>query len=404
MSSWKTYRLGDLARIQTGPFGSQLHAKDYVGKGIPVIMPANIINNKLNLDGIAQITEADVNRLKKHRVKEGEIVFSRRGDIERQVLIKKEHENWLCGTGCLKVTPNNLLVDSTFLHCRLGAIDVVDWLYNHAVGATMPNLNTEILSNLPIDVPERKEQVKIAKILSSLDDKIELNRCMNQTLEQIAATLFKKYFVDDIDPDNLPEDWKKGLLNEEFDIVMGQSPEGTSYNEDKIGIPFFQGRTDFGFRFPTFRMYTTSPKRFAKKHDVLISVRAPVGDLNIAYGDCCIGRGLGAIRHKQNMLSYGYYKIKSLKDAFEPYNGEGTVFGSINKDELGGIETNIPSLNSVNEFNNKVNPIDAKIYQLHEETEILIKIRDTILPKLMSGEIDLSIIHQNEQLHAEVLS
>jgi type I restriction enzyme S subunit len=179
---------------------------------------------------------------------------------------------------------------------------------------------------------------------------------------------------------------------------MGQSPEGSSYNQDCNGIPFFQGRTDFNFRFPSFRIYTTSPKRLAKKFDVLISVRAPVGDLNIALTDCCIGRGIGAIRNKMGYTSYTYYKIKSLAEIFKPYNGEGTVFGSINKDELGNISIIIPLKENVMAFEELVRPIDLKIYEMQKETKNLSSIRETLLPKLMSGEIDVSAVAKEEML------
>ena len=282
-------------------------------------------------------------------------------------------------------------IDPVFIGYLFRTNEIRNQIDMHASMTTRASLNSTAINSIEISIPDIKYQIPIGNILKYLDDKIELNRRTNQTLEQIAESLFKKYFVDDIDPENLPEGWRWGRLEEEFDIIMGQSPEGSSYNEVQLGTPFFQGRTDFDFRFPTFRIYTNSPKRFAKKFDILLSVRAPVGDLNLALTDCCIGRGIASLRHKKSKLSYGYYKLKALEDAFAPFNGEGTVFGSINKNELANISVIIPSDNIIEEYNNEVSPMDDKIHQLYNETNSLTKIRDSLLPKLMSGEIEVNV-------------
>ena len=173
---------------------------------------------------------------------------------------------------------------------------------------------------------------------------------------------------------------------------MGQSPDGSSFNELKEGTMFYQGRTDFRFRFPSQRLYTTDPKRMAQKNDVLLSVRAPVGDVNIANESCCIGRGLAAIRSKTYYSSFIFYLIKSSKDKFELYNKEGTIFGSINKDSLNGLPVVIPSIEIIEKFEKIIQPIDDMIAINERESRNLFLIRNMILPKLMSGKIDISNI------------
>ena len=173
---------------------------------------------------------------------------------------------------------------------------------------------------------------------------------------------------------------------------MGQSPSGSSYNEDGKGIIFFQGRAEFGFRFPSIRLYTTEPKRMACANDVLMSVRAPVGDLNIAHTDCCIGRGLAAIHSKTEQQSFVLYTMFALKERLNMFNGEGTVFGSINRNSLNTMPIVIPPSDLRTAFEDTVAPIDAVIRNNYDEICRLTELRDTLLPKLMSGELDISNI------------
>jgi len=199
-SEWRETTLGQLTQkgggfIQTGPFGSQLHASDYVEEGIPVIMPVNLVDNRISLENIARITEADAQRLSKHLVQEGDIVYSRRGDVTRKALITSDEVGMFCGTGCLLVRPGDQ-VDPQFLKYHLSTPENQEWIVRHAIGATMPNLNTSILGDIPLRIPSMVIQKLIAAILGTLDNKIALNRQINTTLESMAQTLFKSWFVD----------------------------------------------------------------------------------------------------------------------------------------------------------------------------------------------------------------
>ncbi len=198
---WEATTLGEACRhgggdIQTGPFGSQLHASDYVPEGIPTIMPQNIGDNRVIQDGIARITPQDAERLARYRLREGDIVYSRRGDVERRALIRKREDGWLCGTGSLRVRLRNGNISPIYASYYLGHPAVRAWIVRHAIGATMPNLNTSIMAAVPFVVPPKREQDAIAHVLSTLDDNIELNRRMNETLEAIAEGIFKSWFVD----------------------------------------------------------------------------------------------------------------------------------------------------------------------------------------------------------------
>ena len=208
---------------------------------------------------------------------------------------------------------------------------------------------------------------------------------VNNNLEQQAKALFTEMFLA-----NPSSDWTCGTLSDIADITMGQSPSGDSYNEDGNGTVFYQGRAEFGTRFPTQRLSTTQPKRMAQENDVLMSVRAPVGDLNVARENCCIGRGLAAIRSKYNQQSFVLYTVFSLQPQLDMFNGEGTVFGSINRDSLNKMPITIPDQDTIARFESLVAPMDAQIRINHEENMHLASIRDSLLPRLMSGELDVS--------------
>ena len=213
-ANWVVSTLGEACAqsggdIQTGPFGSQLHASDYVAWGIPSIMPQNLGDDTISTEGIAYIRQEDAERLSRYLVRPGDIVYSRRGDVTKRALVGKEHDGWLCGTGCLRVRFGNNQVNPRYVFYYLGHPLVRDWISRHAIGATLPNLNTSILSALPFVVPPSVEQRAIAHILGTLDDKIELNRQVNETLEALARALFKSWFVD-FDPVKRNQARKRG--------------------------------------------------------------------------------------------------------------------------------------------------------------------------------------------------
>ena len=257
-------------------------------------------------------------------------------------------------------------------------------IQHEASGSVQDNINLETLERLDFAVPRPLEQSRIADILESLDDKIELNRHMNETLEATARTVFKAWFVD------CAEHYQLSTLEQEFSLVMGQSPPGESYNEDQQGLPLYQGRTDFGFRYPKPRLYCEEPIRFAERGDTLVSVRAPVGDLNMARERCCIGRGVAALRHKSGSRSYSYYSAHELKAKLQSYEGEGTVFGSIGKDEFRGLNIIAPPEEVIQQFEDAATPIDDLIEKNEQETSTLIDLRNLLLPKLITGEIRIT--------------
>jgi type I restriction enzyme S subunit len=218
-----------------------------------------------------------------------------------------------------------------------------------------------------------------------VQNRIKLNRQLIQKLEQTAQAIYKKYFVEEVDRENLPKGWRVGKLSDIATIIMGQSPEGETYNKEKKGMIFYQGRTDFGYRFPNITTYTTQPKRKAKKDDILMSVRAPVGDLNITIEDCAIGRGVAALRSKINCNSYLFYLLKSMKSLFDISDEDGTIFGSINKDDLHNMEV-VYSNEIIKKFEKIVKPINDLIILKSQETQKLQTLQSLLLAKMASTE------------------
>ena len=380
MSSWKDYRLSDLMQIKYG--------KDH----------KHLANGKYPLYGSGGIMRF----VEKPLYEDESILIPRKGTLSN--LFYLDQPFWSVDTMFYSKI-NKELVFPKYLYYTLKTFD----LASLNVGSAVPSLTTEVLNEVLITIPSLPTQKAIAEILSSLDDKIELNNQINQNLEALAQALFKQWFVDfefpnengepykssggemiDSELGEIPRDWKPSILKDEFKINMGQSPKGETYNEIGEGMIFFQGRTDFGFRFPSIRLFTTDPNKIARKGETLISVRAPVGDINRALEECCIGRGLGAIEEKNNHQFYTYYKILSIQTELKSYDNEGTVFGSINKDTLGGLKTIVPVLDLVERFDRLIKPIDDQIETLSKETESLKNLRDTLLPKLISGELEVS--------------
>ena len=273
----------------------------------------------------ATATEREI---QKCALRSGDVVITKDSesydDIGVPALVRDDVSNLVCGYHLAILRPSQELVDGTYLFYALQTTDAQHQFHAYANGVTRFGLRRDDILRVEIPLPSLSEQRAIAHILGTLDDKIELNRRMNDTLEAMARALFKSWFVDfdpvrakmegrdpalpkhiaDLFPDlfvdselgEIPEGWEVKTLRECMNLTMGQSPPGSTYNEHGEGVPFFQGRSDFGFRYPENRKFCTAPTRIAQPGDTLVSVRAPVGDINMAWEKCCIGRGVAALR------------------------------------------------------------------------------------------------------------
>lgn len=392
MSEWKEYRLGDFLKVK--------HGYAFKGENIVTEETPNILVTPGNFNIGGGFKSEKFKYYKGDEFPKEYILTS--GDIVVTMTDLSKDSDTLGYSAKIPYSTNH-----NYLHNqRIGLVqfvnenvckDFVYWLMrtreyqNYIVGSAS---GTSIMHTSPSRIEDyrclipssQSEQESIASVLTSIDNKIDLLHRENETLEVMAETIFRQRFIEDA-----KDDWTEGKLREEFDFIMGQSPIGESFNQDGIGVPMYQGNADFGFRFPTRRVFTTQPTRFAEINDTLISVRAPVGVQNMATEKCCIGRGVAAFRYKNNssFYSYTYYKLKSLLDDIKQYNDNGTVFGSISKSDIESIDIVIPDKNIIMDFQKQVKPIDDKILNNNNEIQTLIQTRDNLLPKLMNREITI---------------
>lgn len=376
--------LGELCVSGKGHYGIAASAVPYCKELYTYLRITDITDDgRINFSGLTSV--ADVNA-EKYLLQPNDIVFARTGGSTGRNYFYDGHDGKFVYAGFLiKFSIDSQKVNPKFIKYYCQSRNYKDWVSSYNTGSTRGNINAQTYARMPVPMLPRKQQDGIVSVLESIDAKIEENDHINENLEQQAQALYYHMFVENMSPK-----WDKGTLSDIADITMGQSPSGSSYNEEGEGTIFFQGRAEFGFRFPSIRLYTTEPKRMACANDILMSVRAPVGDLNVAHTNCCIGRGLSAIHSKTGQPSFVLYTMFALKKQLNVFNGEGTVFGSINRNSLNNMPIVIPSPESITAFEDTVAPIDDTIRNNYDEICRLTQLRDSLLPKLMSGELDVS--------------
>lgn len=379
---WKASTLSVLADIQTGPFGSQLHASDYVVNGIPSIMPQNIGDNIISEQGIARISALDVKRLNRYLVKTGDIVYSRRGDVEKRALIRAHQSGWLCGTGCLRVRPNMEVIDPVFLSYHLGNPLTRAWIVQHAHGATMPNLNTEILSAVPIFVPSMEVQQSIAATLSCLDDKIVLNNKINANLEAQAQAIFKSWFVDfepfqdsefvDSELGRIPKGWRVGCIG---DVVRLQRGHDLPVNTIEHGkYPVLGSKGILGYH----DEYTTQAPC------IVMGRSGNIGNPRYYPFSCWAHNTTIYVKEYFCAPLWAFYILKQVD--YSIFKG-GSAVPTLNRNHVESYHIIIPPEVAQKNFHDLINPMIEVINHKIEENLALETLRDTLLPKLMSGEV-----------------
>ena len=399
MSEWKEVRLGDICNI-FGRIGFRGYTiNDLVSSkddGAISLSPTNIIDGEINVDKCSYISWNKYYESPEIMIFKNDILIVKTGSSYGRTALVKEVKHQMTINPQFVVL-KNININPIYLSYYIKSKTFQNQISSIVVGSAIPTLSQKNLANLYLKIQGSQTQQEIAGILSSLDAKIETNNKLNEKMEEMAQAIFKSWFVDfepfkdkpfhETELGMIPEGWEVGSLSDIATITMGQSPRGTSYNENGEGIIFYQGRTEFGFRFPSIRLYTTAPSRFAEVGSTLMSVRAPVGDINMALLRCCIGRGVASIKSNCDCDSYIYYLMKSLKKRFDIYNGEGTVFGSVGRDTLRGMLITIPPSSVISDFEMNISKIDSRIKTNELESQRLDYLRDTLLPRLMSGEL-----------------
>lgn len=376
--------LSELSVDGRGYYGIGASAVEY-SEDLPTYLRITDIKDDgtLNFDGLKSVDDENASSYLLHP---NDIVFARTGaSTGRNYFYDGSDGEFVYAGFLIKFSIDPEKVNPKYVKYYCLSNDYKGWIHSFNTGSTRGNINAQTLGSMPIPIPSRAQQNGIVSLLESLDNKVRINELINKNLQEQAQAIYQYMIVENAD-----DSWAPGVLSDIAIVTMGQSPKGDTYNEDGVGTVFFQGRAEFGFRFPTRRLYTTDPKRMAQANDALMSVRAPVGDMNVAYEDCCIGRGLAAIRSKDGHQSFVLYTMFDLREELNVFNGEGTVFGSINRDALNSMPISIPPKVVLDEFEAIVAPMDAAIRNNYDEICRLEAIRDSLLPRLMSGELDIS--------------
>lgn len=394
---WETVELKDICKIKSGkrlPKGSKFSE---VITPYPYIRARDIKNGVIDSDNLVYITENDKKNIFKYIVNTNDIVITIVGaSVGDVAYVKKELDGFNLTENAVRLTEFLPSVNAHFVFNVLNTDIYWNLMQQIAGGSAQPKLGIYKIESISINLPPLSTQNKIVAILSAYDDLIENNQKQIKLLEEAAQRLYKEWFVDLRFPgyeqtkiiNGVPEGWENNILSDIADISMGQSPKSEFYNDKKDGLPFHQGVGSYGNRFVIDNVYTTSYTRIAEPDSILFSVRAPVGRLNRTKNRIVIGRGLSAINHKKGFQSYLFYLLKN-KFFKDNILGNGSIFASISKDELANQKLIVPTDSLVERFNSQVKSIDDKIDILDSQNELLKEIRDRLLPKLMSGEIEV---------------
>lgn len=415
--------------IQTGPFGSQLHKKDYVSTGTPIATVEHLGENRIIHDNLPLVSDHDKDRLSKYILQKGDVLFSRVGSVDRRGLVRKTEEGWLFSGRCLRIRPNAKRIDPIYLSYFFGLPAFKEYIRAIAVGATMPSLNTQLLGSVPIAYPSISEQRAVGHVLGTLDERIELNRLMNETLEDIARALFNSWFVDfdpvrakmegrwhpgeslpglpaqlyDKFPDHLveselgpiPEGWNIVTVGEAVSVKGGTTPK-TKEPAYWNGNHYFATPKDLSllqdpFLHSTARRLTDAGvarigSGILPSGSLLLSSRAPIGYLAITQVPVSINQGIiGMVCHGTVGVHYALHWTRANLNLIEA-NASGTTFSEISKSAFRGLPLLLPPPAVHAAYELAAAPLHARVALNGQETKALAQQRDLLLPRLLTGD------------------
>jgi len=409
MSIWKETTLGEVCDevkgiIQTGPFGSRLHQSDYSEVGIPVVMPKDIIEGRISADTVARVSAEHVERLSRHRLSAGDIVYGRRGDIGRQALIRREQAGWMCGTGCLRLSLGEAVLDPLFLHHYLKQNEVVGWITNQAVGATMPNLNTDILRSVPVRSPPLPIQRRIAGILSAYDDLTENSQRRIKIVEEMARRLYREWFVHfrfpghegcrfvDSPLGEIPEGWEVlslGDIAEEMrrNVIKGKLDEP----RPSVGLEHIPRRSLALDAWDTASDLGSNKLEFKKGEVLFGKIRPYFHKVSVAPFDGLCSADAIVVRARSPEY-YAFMVACISSDEFVAHataSSNGSKMPRANWGVLKARNVVTPKGKFAVKFSALVADIIAQQQALVFQIQNLRRTRDLLLPRLLSGQIDV---------------
>lgn len=374
---WEKVKLGDIATcIQPGPFGSQLHNSDYSKEGTPIIMPKDIVGGAIVHSGLLKVSEEHVKRLSRHQVYEGNLMVARKGDVRKCAYITANENGWMTGSDCLKVVLDESKCYPKFIYYQLRSEHIGRWLEKVSIGATMPSLNTRLLSGIEMVLPPIEIQKQIAGILSVYDDLIENNQKQIKLLEEAAQRLYKEWFVDLRFPghentkivDGVPEGWSRGLLKELISVNYGKDHKKAP---DDGNIPVYGSGG----------LMRKCNKSLFSGEAVLIPRKGSLN--NIMYVDetfWTVDTMFYATMKQPHTAVFVYFFVK----AFDMYSMNiGAAVPSMTTKILDAMDVVIPDKETLEKFDKLTKTYFNKIKTLQGQNERLKTARDLLLPKLM---------------------
>lgn len=403
---WEKVKLGDIATcIQPGPFGSQLHNSDYSKEGTPIIMPKDIVGGAIVHSGLLKVSEEHVKRLSRHQVYEGNLMVARKGDVRKCAYITANENGWMTGSDCLKVVLDESKCYPKFIYYQLRSEHIGRWLEKVSIGATMPSLNTGLLSGIEMVLPPIEIQKQIAGILSVYDDLIENNQKQIKLLEEAARRLYKEWFVDLRFPghenteivDGVPEGWNWCKLEDAIQL----DPKVTLTKERmKQLIPMSALSTSSMVLDESQFTETTSNSgsKFQNGDTLLARITPCLENGKTAYvsglksDEGAVGSTEYIVMRAKTINSYMVYLLARTDDFRQ--SAINSMSGSdgrqrVKSDKLKMLDYLHPTSELVEKFENVEEPIFEKIYRLSKQMQQAKQARDLLLPKLMSGEVEV---------------
>jgi type I restriction enzyme S subunit len=436
-ADWQVKQLRDVcvpnSGVQTGPFGSQLHQRDYQVSGTPIITVEHLGENRIVHQDLPLVSDTDRQRLSRYDMRMGDIIFSRVGSVDRRSLVREEENGWLFSGRCLRVRPNSEVVSPEYLSWFFGLPAFKEYIRAIAVGATMPSINTDILSGVQVILPPLPEQRAIAHILGSLDDKIELNRCMNHTLEAMAQVLFKSWFVDfdpvtaksegrapfgmsnetaslfpaefvDSEMGAIPIGWEVTTLGKVLDITKGHSYSSSELSDSDTALATLKSfNRGGGYRQDGLKPFTGKykPEQVLNPGELVIACTDLTQNADVVGRPAIIPHqsqfktlvaslDLWILRPNEPDLSVSFlYNLLRTDDYVNYIIGyaSGTTVLHLSKDGIPNYQFVKPSTPVLRAFNIFAKPISDRLISLEIESRTLASIRNALLPRLLSGEV-----------------
>lgn len=368
----QTVLLGDIATVQTGPFGSQLHQKDYVESGTPIVTVEHLGGDRMTRQNLPMVSDDDRERLKRYTLKEGDTVFSRVGSVDRASYVHEEEDGWMFSGRCLRVSPDPAKVNPRFLSFVLRSPQFTGYIKSVAVGATMPSINTRLLSSAPVILPDLQTQEQAASTLDSIEQKIELNRQMNETLEQMGQALFRHYFIDNPEA----EKWEDGSFSNATEVLTGKGSVKSQMSEAGQ-VPLYGANGVMG----------TSEDYLYNEPLIITGRVGTLGKVRAVTGQAWYSDNVLIMRPKPGYYGYVLHIAKSF-DYISMNRGSSQPL--ITQTDLRNRKIKLPDNRTLSIFESQHETLFEQQQKNEEQIQALTALRDTLLPRLISGKVKIT--------------